>query len=61
VFSAATEGTFFVGGDLAMLAPKKERGIPRSWLRLILLGGLGVSVVNRGLLALLFLIFVSSW
>ena len=34
VFSAATEGTFFLGGDLAIVAPKKERGFPRSWLRL---------------------------
>jgi hypothetical protein len=49
VFSAATEGTFFVGGDLAMAAPKKERGIPRSWLRLVFLRGLGVLVVDRSL------------
>jgi len=28
VFSAATEGTFFVGGDLAMKAPKKRAGNP---------------------------------
>ncbi len=61
MFSAATEGTFFIGGGLAMLAPKKERGIPRSWLRLALLGGLGVLVVNKELLALLFVVFVSSW
>jgi hypothetical protein len=39
-----------LGGDLAMKAPKKERGIPRSSLRLALLGGLGVLVVNKALL-----------
>jgi hypothetical protein len=29
---------------------KKERGIPRSSLRLVFLGGLGVLVVNKALL-----------